>query len=348
MGKPWWHRWFARQPATPPTLPAERVAMVWRDTPTSPMPDWDALRAAAPTTAEPAAIDAYWTSVGAQWLDRLGASLGDDLVRHESPDFLLLASLADRPARAAMAFLEATRRRILRLLDGIAAPSGHGPMIVIMLDDARYLDFVAQFYPVQGTFSESSGMFVHFGYGFFVARGEHLDEVEHTLVHEMTHGLVSHLPLPAWLNEGIAVNTEARHAGARFSLPDAPWSPDETQARHRAHWTPEAIQRFWSGKSFIDPGVAQPLSYDLAMRMVQLACVDWAPFARFAVNASMDDAGMAAAETHLGHPIENLATALLGDGAWTPHPKTWADGVEVGRFRHPPTGVGVRIHPPVR
>ena len=33
-------------------------------------------------------------------------------------------------------------------------------------------------------------------------------------MHEMTHGSVAHLPLPLWLNEGLAVNTERRLAGA--------------------------------------------------------------------------------------------------------------------------------------
>jgi hypothetical protein len=306
--------------------------MFWRDVPGTPMPDWQALHAGAPVDGDPAALDGYWRSVAMQWLDRLRGALGEDLQRHESPHFQLLTALPDGPTRAALAFLEATRRRILRLLDGVAADNGHGPMIVILLDRDRYFGFAGQFYPETGEFSESSGMFVHEGYGFFVACGEALDEVEHTLVHEMAHGLVAHLPLPAWLNEGIAVNTEARHTGARFSPPDAPWSPAETAQRHREHWNAEAIQRFWSGKSFIDAGVAQPLSYDLAMRMVQLACVDWAPFARFSVEASRDDAGAASAEAHLGHPIENLVTALLGEGPWAPDPATWRDGVEAGRF----------------
>jgi hypothetical protein len=331
--KAWWSRWFGARAVAQPIAAVAAVPMFWREAADPPMPDWDALHAAAPAHADPAAIDAYWTSVAAQWLDRLGASLGGDLARHASPNFELLTALDAGPSKAALSFLEATRKRILRLLDGVAAPAGHGPMIVILLDDPRYLRFVEPFYPEQGVFSESAGMFVHDGYGFFVARGEHLDHVEHTLVHEMAHGLVSHLPLPAWLNEGIAVNTEARHAGGRFSPPDAPWSPEETRARHRAHWTAQTIQRFWAGKSFIDAGIAQPLSYDLAMHMVQLACVDWPRFARFAVEASMDDAGAASARSNLGHPVENLATALLGDGAWAPDPAAWREGVEVGRFR---------------
>lgn len=333
MAKSWWLRWIGDPQPTRPAAGVVQVPMRWRDAADPAMPDWQALHAAAPPASDAAANDAYWTSVAAQWLNRLRLTLGEDLTRHESPDFQLLTVLAERPAKAALSFLAATRRRILRLLDGIAEPAGHGPMIVIMLDGTRYLDFVGRFYPEQGVFSESSGMFVHDGYGFFVARGEHLDDVENTLVHEMAHGLVSHLALPAWLTEGIAVNTEARHAGGRFSPPDAPWSPAETAARHRSHWTPQAMQRFWSGKSFIDPGVAQPLSYDLAMRMVQLACLDWARFTRFATEASMADAGAAAAEAHLGHALENLVTAVLGEGCWTPEPATWSDGIEGGRFR---------------
>jgi hypothetical protein len=329
-------RWFWRRPAgrgpdDANELPA--VDMIWLADRATPTPDWAALLKGLPTAATAEACDRYWRAVARQWLQRLGDSLGADLALHMSGHFLLLSRQSQRHAEMALSFLELTRRRILRYLDGIAVDAGHGPMVAIALAPERYDAYVAQYYPTDGEFSDSSGMFVRDGYGHFVIRGDSMSEFEATIVHEMAHNLVSHLPIPAWLNEGIAVNTEARHAGLRFSAPDAPWSPAETSERHRRHWNNQRIQRFWAGKSFIDAGDAQPLSYDLAMKMVQVLGTDWPPFVRFANEASMADAGAAAAELQLGHPIENVVTAILGEGPWRPMPATWNQGVERGRFR---------------
>jgi hypothetical protein len=74
----------------------------------------------------------------------------------------------------------------------------------------------------------------------------------------MTHAFVTHLPIPAWLNEGLAVNMEiafGRVADSHKLI--------ELHARHRKFWTPELIQDYWSGRSWRRADEGNELSYDL-------------------------------------------------------------------------------------
>lgn len=144
-----------------------------------------------------------------------------------------------------------------------------------------------------------------------------LRAVEPVIAHEMTHGCLGHLPIPAWLNEGIAVNTEQRLCPAR--LPD----PREMQQRHRAFWGPAKVQQFWSGQSFLRPDEGNELSYDLARILVAQFSADWDRFRPFVLAATFDDAGAAAAREHLGLALGDVIPALLQKEPalqWSPDP----------------------------
>ena len=104
------------------------------------------------------------------------------------------------------------------------------------------------------------------------------------------------------------------------------YSPEELQAKHRAFWNKLTIQRFWSGQSFLQSGIGNLLSYDLAFHIVGLAARESTPFRRFAVSATRADAGSAAAMAQLGYPLPNLVEAVLGPGSWEPRPGEWPDG----------------------
>ncbi len=84
------------------------------------------------------------------------------------------------------------------------------------------------------------------GCSHFVTMESNLQVFEPTIVHEMTRCLASHLSLPAWLTEGIAVNMQRR-----LSPPQSPelFTPQQMHAKHQAYWNPDLIQEFWSGKS---------------------------------------------------------------------------------------------------
>lgn len=101
-----------------------------------------------------------------------------------------------------------------------------------------------------------------------------MSAIEPTIAHELTHYLLQHLPIPAWLNEGIAVNTEHR-----LSPPGRPlYTPDEMHEKHLAFWDETTIQEFWSGKSWRRPDEGNSLSYDLAVHFVAMSSRDFAAF----------------------------------------------------------------------
>lgn len=175
----------------------------------------------------------------------------------------------------------------------------------------------------------SGGMFLQYGYGHFVFVADDMRIMEPTIAHELTHCMMQHLPLPAWLNEGIAVNTEHRLSPSR-SRPL--YTPAEMHEKHLAFWNEATIQEFWSGKSWRRPGDPNMLSYDLATHFVSMTARDFDAFRAFANAADVADSGDFAARTHLGYPVSHLAEAVLGDGPWQPEPETWKEGVERGQF----------------
>jgi hypothetical protein len=294
--------------------------------------DWDAMDAHAPATEDREVLDAFWTSAARGWLDALRAKLGGRYAVRESERLLMLSSLEPSRADGALDYVERTRGRILTLLDGIAEETELGKVCVLIFGSIdRYYEYVANYYPPDGEFARSGGMFVQQGYGHFVFVADDMSTMEPTIVHELTHCMVQHLPLPAWLNEGLAVNIEARLSPPRGRLP---YTAEEMWRKHVDFWNATTIQEFWSGRSWYRPDVANRLSYDLARQFVLLAASDpGGAFRPFVNAADAEDSGAAAALTHLGYPVATLAESVLGEGSWQPRPETWTEGIERGWFR---------------
>ena len=209
---------------------------------------------------------------------------------------MLLSSLDANVARAALDFIGKTRQRILRVLDGVAQVVEWGSDILIVFDDDdRYYEYVSRYYPETGGFAFSSGMHIDHGCSHFVTMKADLLAIQPVIAHEMTHGCVAHLPLPAWLNEGIAVNTEQR-----LCPPPPPlFTPRQMHEKHLRFWGAEEIQQFWSGKSFLRDDEGNLLSYDLARIIVDQFSSDWEAFRPFVLAANVADAGAAAAREFL-------------------------------------------------
>jgi hypothetical protein len=181
---------------------------------------------------------------------------------------------------------------------------------------------VSFYYPESGEFAFSGGMYINRGAGHFVTVKDDLRGIEPTIAHEMTHSCLSHLPLPLWLNEGIAVNTESRLVRPPHRLA----TPQQMRDKHLRFWGEDEIQQFWSGKSFGRPDEGQALSYDLARIMVEQLSKDWKPFKRFVGAADYQDGGDAAARQFLGASLGAITAALLerdSAPAWEPRPQRW-------------------------
>ncbi len=308
------------------------VTMHWFDGTSMPIPDWQRIGDSAPTDSGDARLHAYWDSAAHAWLDAGVARLGEGYRVRGSDDFLLLSTLDSRQGDLFLATCQRMLARIRRSLGELADDGGHGRHVVMVFEHPDdYYAYIGHYYPDDGEYAMSSGMFLQFGYGHFVMPLEAIDAMEPVIAHELTHRLVSHLPIPAWLNEGLAVNTE--HAMfPHLASPHAQlYSQREITAQHAAYWNADSIQTFWSGKSFLATDDGNRLSYDLATRITALAAREDVPFRAFVRHADLRDGGVGA-EHHLGVSIGDLAHAVLGDGPWQPQPETWQDGVERGQF----------------
>jgi hypothetical protein len=311
----------------------EPVDLSWYDETAMPLPVWDEIAAAVGEDWPSERRDVFWTAAAGHWLLALGAVLPEGYRIHESDDFLLLSALEERPARVLLRFCQSVRRRILRNLGDAAAARVAGKHVVLVFaDEQTYYDYISHYYPEGGEYAMSSGMFVHAGYGHFALFENDTEHMQPVIAHELTHCLLSHLRIPAWLNEGMAVNTEhalfPHLADPRSSL----YRPNEIKAKHAAFWNADTIQEFWSGKSFLRTDDGNMLSYDLAKRIAATAARDEAAFRVFLREADVADAGLSA-EHRLGYPIEHLAMVMLGEGDWRPAPERWSDGTERGQFR---------------
>ncbi len=292
-----------------------------------PYADWKAV-ASSVATLPSEQQTAAWSSCSRAWLLELKDALGSQYRLDEEKKTLLLSSLEPPLARVTLEFVERTSTRIVRLLDGVAAAPEKGRSILIVFDDEEsYYNYVSYYYPERGEFALSGGMYIDSGLGHFVTVKSDLRSVEPVIAHEMTHASVSRLPLPLWLNEGLAVNTERALASSGRALR----TPEEMRRKHLAFWGVPEIQQFWSGKSFSRSDDGNELSYDLARIMVEQMAKDWPAFRAFALAANRADSGAEAAHAHLGVDLGSYVCALLEKDdthRWAPDPRSWPGGEE--------------------
>ena len=279
-----------------------------------PRPHWDAIGQWVESNVAPSALQQTWERIAKYWLDELGQRLGRHYQVHESDEFLLLAyddSLATRVLQSC----EHARRVILQTLDGVAKEEGHGKHVVLLFDNPdRYYDYVCDFYPDEGEFGLSGGMFIDIGYGHFAICPSYDDDYSRTIAHELNHSLLRHLPLPLWLNEGVTQFMEDVVLG---------WSNfivnHEIAQRHRSYWNAETIDAFWSGAAFYSADEGQELSYHLSQVLFRNLSSDYPKkVSGILKSANYKDAGEAAFLAGCGHLLADRVSQFLGEGPWAP------------------------------
>ncbi len=283
-----------------------------------PLVDWRAAEFWLGTIADADACDAARVDLHRAWLAHLRDSLHDGFWVHESEDVLILSSLETAVANATGRYVTMARKRVAQTLGALARfPAGLKSVVLVVDDDEAYYRYISICYPAEGEFALSGGVFLDAGCPHFVVRRDDLSAVEPTIAHELTHAALAHLRLPRWLDEGLAVNTEHRIAGAHRGL----HTPRQLHEKHRAFWHDESIQQFWSGRSFFRTDDGNLLSYDLARIMVAQMGRNWAAFEQFARHARRGDAGAAAAREHMGLDLGAYASLIVErepSEAWTP------------------------------
>lgn len=306
------------------------LASVMRDAHGLPVFDWPAVSEWVSHLPDPEEQAQAWRLAERAWFDHLCLALGPDFRVREQGTALLLSNLDSVVAKAMLDYIHKSAQRILQVLEGVAEipPWGHD-LVIVFQDKESYYRYVAHYYPDEGEYAESSGMYIQAGCGHFVTMADNLQALEPIIVHELTHAYVHHLPLPTWLDEGLAVNTEQRLSPTAGTRPDL----SKMHARHQSFWNAERIQSFWNGQSFLQTGLSNELSYDLARLLVGHLAADWNAFRPFVLQAHQQDGGAQAASDCLDIALGALVCALLDRESspdWEPTPALSMSDLSVG------------------
>lgn len=308
--------------------PAARIIDSFEHIDGIPVPDWDAFGDWLEDLAGEQMRAQAWSEAEQIWLAHLGTALGPSYRLARQGDCLILSCMADRQLTSLFDFIRGKSQQITRLLDGLAGrPDWGHDILIVFADHESYYRYVSRYYPEAGEFGLSAGMQISAGCSHFVMVQDDFSTLEPTIVHEMTHNYLSHLPLPVWLNEGIAVNMEAQLC--RSSLTDL--GPQQMREKHQQFWDEAHIQEFWSGQSFRRSDDASLLSYDLARILVARFSADWPRFRAFANAAQASDAGATAASEYLNMALDTAVMAIIDappDGSWHPDPARWLQMAE--------------------
>lgn len=275
-----------------------------------PIPDWSAIARQADELSEDTDLNAFWTERGRDWVHLLKKSLGPSYIGYESRHFWLISSQSDTASRRIIAWLESTRVKVVNAL-GLDV-SNHGKCPVIVTQDLEtYYAYIAGYMPEDEN-ALSGGMYLNHGYGHFIFTYLDMGQAEAVLAHELTHSLVAHLPIPAWLNEGVAQLCEQAATGRDHA------NYEDIRDTLGTYWTSETIQDLWSGRGFNRQDEGQLQSYHLSKVLTHMLTGDRARFLAFLHEAHYSDAGAAALLKHFDVSLEALVSDYLGEGVWAP------------------------------
>lgn len=290
-----------------------------------PRPDWKAIREWIGANVQIPGQDLAWCQAACDWLERLGNAMGTSYIVHESPTFLMLMSGSDAKAESMLGVLEEERKRISAWLGPAAWREYLGkPVVIVLQKQDEYYTYICDFYPEKGRFSKSHAIFIPEGYAHMVIPDDRMGWLRPTIAHETVHACLAHLPMPRWLGEGLAQFLAGdgyyRRTGndLRREVPRRFGGMLEDVIAFRRSWTTQTIQSFWSGHEF------HGSSYCLADMLVRRLQSNKG-FKEFILHANKNDAGEAAAGQWLQMDLKTAMEEILGQGDWTPKPKTWPE-----------------------
>src|ERR1041385_4694137 len=145
-----------------------------------------------------------WREAVLQWLLRLREELGGDY-RVISSRRCALLSLLDRPtAQRLLDFSDTATSAIRSALGEIAWESFDGlQVIIVFAEEDDYYQYISGFHS-EGEHPKSIGVHIHRGYPHVALLYETELRAGQTILHELAHHCLTHLPVPLWLNEGVA------------------------------------------------------------------------------------------------------------------------------------------------
>jgi hypothetical protein len=280
-----------------------------------PRPNWEVISGWIDQNVPPEKLNEAWICVAREWLIQLKSHLPNEYEIVEGTEFLLLSAADAETNQRLLRHCHHYLRVILKLLDGVGGVEGFGKHVVLLFHDTGlFYTYVCDFDPESGEFGAAAGVFLEGGYGHVAIDAKTSFDLERTIVHELTHATLRHLPLPIWLNEGVTQVIEDLAIG-RSNF----WMNGDLAKQHREFWNADTIDAFWSGESFAFPDDGQMLSYSLAEVLFRNLSADFASESiEFVKRAHFSDAGAKALAETCGAKLSDRVAQFLGPGPWEP------------------------------
>ena len=280
-----------------------------------PRPNWTALEDFILTEVDAEKFDEAWDTATGHWLRRIQAAQPGRYSFAASKYLHLLSPHTERECARMLQQADRIYGHIANVL-GTLSTLSFGKIVVLRFREAEeYYHYISHFHGEDRENPMSGGMFIAHGYPHIVCLADDFNLFCTTFAHELSHLLVAHLPLPAWVNEGVAMTFEADIG--RSHLPQS----EETD-KHRRYWNEDTIQDFWSGESFVNAGEAFALGYGLAAVLFDIIRKELKPppdaFRAFIQHADRADGGASAAQQYLRAELSEIVEEFLGPGDWNP------------------------------
>lgn len=253
-------------------------------------------------------------AVASAWLDEVRDALTEDHRRWRADR---VEGVAPLDGRIAQRIARGTDKAIGMIEKSLEPIRGREPIpaiaVVALASKEDYYSFISHFYPEQGEFATSGGVYLNEGADSFpvIALPASNANVEQVIAHELTHHALFRRRLPLWVEEGITQMMEERVTGiSNFRL------DHEMLRRHRERWLDGGLDPFLSGEAFHSAeDDQQELAYHLSQFVVRGA-LSKSPEQFFAfLRGCKDELEEKAAARHLRcDPREFVEYALGAEG----------------------------------
>lgn len=286
-------------------------------------PDWDSIEDYIDAHFSEREKQNAWVEATRIWLETMKEQRGSSFEVSETSNFMIFSKAHKRVVKDVQRTCEDSLKNILKNLKGAAKDEGYGKHVLLLFPTIdEYYQYISYFYP-KGEHPMTGGICISSsGYVHFVVPTPNYSSYRTTLVHELTHVCLRHLPIPLWLNEALAMRMEELICHSEIFHLD-----QEIHEKHIAHWNGDTIQQFWTGESWSIPGDSFELSYNLAQILWRKVEADLRArrdeMLTFISVADYSDAGDNSFREIFGLSIGELVEDFLGEGDWAPKPEAW-------------------------
>lgn len=312
-------RWLAgdrplpKAPTDLPSLSQDDIGHLIGDPNGLPRVDWHAASIwMRREMIHPSRQASYRRSIAAACLDELRDTLDAD---HRRWRTLHVEGLAPLGGQIGPSVAQVAERAFTVLAKEFATIRGDepiAPVAVVLIEPLEsYIDFTASYFPEDGAFATSGGLYLNEdpdAFALIAVNTSARHQAEAAVVHELTHHALHGHGLPLWVEEGFTQVMEQRVTGAgNFSIDSA------MIGRQREAWSDGGIARYLDGESFVSPERdEQELAYHLSQWFVRSMLMNrprpFMAFARDCKSTTPDDAS----ERHLGAPLRDVLRQVTG------------------------------------